>query len=182
MSVPSSKTSVTDEIPNREVLRICANCGRPPIATSTRLVTYCSISSGERPAASVSTMTCVLVMSGTASMGMYSALMTPPIASKQNRAITRKRLLSEVLISSESMRRLFFPFEQQFRFQIKRPAINDRVARFQPGRNLDSVVGFEAQLNVNPAEFALAVRDKDERLILMPHDRAGRHDEAVTSL
>ena len=56
MSVSSSKTIVTDEMPNFETLRSSVTSGRPASAFSTRLVTSRSTSSGERPGALVSTM------------------------------------------------------------------------------------------------------------------------------
>jgi hypothetical protein len=73
MSVPSSKTTVTTERPNFVSDRTSSSRGRPLIAVSTGNVTNCSTSSGARPGLSVSTWTCTVVMSGTASIGRCRA-------------------------------------------------------------------------------------------------------------
>ena len=69
MSVPSWKTTVTTEIPNLEIDRICSTLGRPLIAPSTGIDSRLSTSSGLRAGASVMTWTWTLVRSGTASIG-----------------------------------------------------------------------------------------------------------------
>ena len=73
MSVPSWKTTVTTEIPNFEIERICSTFGKPLIAPSTGNDKSVSTSKGLSAGASVMTCTCTLVMSGTASIGNRSA-------------------------------------------------------------------------------------------------------------
>ena len=69
MGRSSSKMTVTADTPAREMLRCWTVLGIPASASSTGRVTSASTSSGERPGAAVSTCTCTLVMSGTASTG-----------------------------------------------------------------------------------------------------------------
>ena len=69
MSVLSVKTAVTCEKPLRDIERVLSRPGMPASAVSIRNVTCFSISAGDSAGAMVLTCTCLLVMSGTASIG-----------------------------------------------------------------------------------------------------------------
>ena len=69
MSVFSVNTAVTWEKPLREIERVLSRPGMPDSAVSIRNVTCFSISAGDNANADVLTCTCLLVMSGTASIG-----------------------------------------------------------------------------------------------------------------
>ena len=79
MSVPSSKTTVTTDSPYLEMDRTSSTLGIPDIARSTGTVTYCSTSTGDSAGAAVITWTWTFVMSGTASIGRFTAECTPTI-------------------------------------------------------------------------------------------------------
>src|SRR5882724_7633340 len=69
MSVRSAKMAVTWENPLRDSERVLSRPGMPASAVSMRSVTCFSISAGDSAGAVVLTCTCLLVMSGTASIG-----------------------------------------------------------------------------------------------------------------
>ena len=77
MSVLSLKTAVTCEKPLRESERVLSRPGMPASAVSIGNVTCFSISTGDSAGAKVLTCTCLLVMSGTASIGSRSATRRP---------------------------------------------------------------------------------------------------------
>ena len=77
MSVPSSKTIVTEEKPNWVIERTSLMRGMPFMAFSTGIVMNRSTSSGPSAGASVKAITCTLVMSGTASIGRLAANRPP---------------------------------------------------------------------------------------------------------
>jgi len=77
MSMESSNTAVTELSPARVTERSSDSLGSPLRPISTGNVTKRSISSALRPGESVSTLTCTLVTSGTASMGSFGMLSTP---------------------------------------------------------------------------------------------------------
>ena len=99
MSVPSSKTTVTAERPNRDTERISSTRGRPLIAVSTGKVMNCSTSSGPRPGPSVSTCTWTLVTSGTASIGSWPSDRTPSATRSTTSTRTSSRLSSDQAIA-----------------------------------------------------------------------------------
>ena len=93
MSVPSSNTSVTDEMPNFEMLRISSSSGRPPIADFDAVGDVLLDFQRRKPGGLVSTMH---LRVGHVRHGVdrdLQALYTPPIAISTNSTITRKRLL-----------------------------------------------------------------------------------------
>lgn len=69
MSTPSSKITVTWLKPFLEMERVLSMPVMPAIAVSTGKVTSRSMSSGPNAGAVVFTCTCLLVISGTASIG-----------------------------------------------------------------------------------------------------------------
>ena len=91
MSVPSSNTRVMADRPKRESERTCVTFGSPFMTRSIGAVTYCSTSTGPSAGAFVSTCTCTLVTSGTASIGNSRAAYTPTAPRHSTAKMTRKR-------------------------------------------------------------------------------------------
>ena len=69
MSTASSNTPVTWQKPFREIDRVCSSPGMPASAVSSGNVTNLSMSVVENAGCSTVICTCLLVMSGTASIG-----------------------------------------------------------------------------------------------------------------
>ena len=118
MSVPSWKTTVTDERPKRETLRSWALRGRPLSAFSMGTVTVRSTSTGESPPHLVKMSTCTLETSGSASMGSLRAAMTPSARTSTRSPATTLRLLIEMATSDSSM----FPQRKSSLFSANTPA------------------------------------------------------------
>lgn len=95
MSVPSSKVTVTALRPKRDTLRTSFSRGNPLITVSTGKVMNCSTSRGPSAGALVSTCTCTVVTSGTASMGRLRRARTPSAPTKSTKNATTRRFLME---------------------------------------------------------------------------------------
>jgi len=84
-------TTVTAEIPAREVLRTSSKPGKPAMARSIGALTRVSTSSGPSASAGVSTCTCTFVTSGTASIGTLLAPTKPRITNTHESTMTSVR-------------------------------------------------------------------------------------------
>src|SRR5437867_4174943 len=147
MSVPSLKSKVTCERPNFVSERISSIPGRPAISISIGRVTSFSDSSAARADTLVLICTCTPVISGTASIGKFSADHKPPASTATAPSITNARWRRENsrmrgIMASRNRgfvrRRLnrfdFQPREPlQFlpRFQRLAPRIEQRLDRFE---------------------------------------------------
>src|SRR6266516_1428499 len=134
MSVPSLKSKVTCERPNFVSERISRIPGRPAISISIGRVTSFSDSSAASAGTSVLICTWTPVMSGTASIGKFSADHKPPASSATaaNRTIARWR--------RENSRMRSIMASRIWRFVRRRRL--DRV-ELKPGEQLDLLSGFE---------------------------------------
>src|SRR3954470_9146794 len=91
MSVASLNTAVTCENPLRDSERVLSRPGAPASAVSIGKVTCFSISPGDKAGADVLICTCLLVMSGTASIGSLVSAQPPSIMTMAPRATTAQR-------------------------------------------------------------------------------------------
>ena len=89
MLVLSLNTAVTWEKPLRDSERVYSSPGVPASAVSMRKVTCFSISTGESAGATVLICTWLLVMSGTASIGMRASDQTPSARRDKRRPARR---------------------------------------------------------------------------------------------
>lgn len=102
-SVPSAKTIVTADKPNRDTLRISALRGTPFIAFSIGNVTVRSTSTGARPGADVMMSTWMDDTSGMASTGSVRSADAPPPSRSTNRQATRTRKRTEARTNEASI-------------------------------------------------------------------------------
>src|SRR5215470_2192237 len=101
MSVRSVKTAVICEKPLRDNERVLSRPGAPASAVSIGKVICFSISVGDNAGAIVLICTCLLVMSGTASIGSFvnaqvpmTAAMAPSVTTTQRRRMAKSMIAS----------------------------------------------------------------------------------------
>src|SRR3569833_3214561 len=154
MSVRSANTAVTCEKPLRDSERVLSRPGAPASAVSIGKVICFSISTGESAGAMVLIWTCLLVMSGTASIGSFVSAYTPSTAAMAPRITTtqRRRIAKSMICPIMSVFVLGFAL---FQLRLQRERVGKRVdlAGRKPAQDLDVIIilmagphlpGFEA--------------------------------------
>src|ERR1700712_4346237 len=163
MSVRSVKTAVTCEKPLRDSDRVLSRPGAPASAVSIGKVICFSISTGESGGAIVLICTCLLVTSGTASMGSFVSAKAPRHATKRpsTRTTQRRRMAISMITSIMSVLVLRFAFLQ---FRLQNESIGDRVylAGFKAADDRDILVILLARTD-RPRFEAFGVAYKQRR-------------------
>src|SRR5262245_18030773 len=149
MSVRSVKTAVTCEKPLRDSERVLSSPGAPASAVSIGKVICFSISTGESAGAMVLICTCLLVMSGTASIGSRVSANAPRPATMMPMTTTtqRRRMAKSMIPSIMSVLVLRFAF---FQLGLQRECVRQRIglAGLEPADDLDVVIVLTAGLDL----------------------------------
>src|SRR5689334_4198424 len=180
MSVPSSNTMVTTEMPYLEIERTSVVLGIPAIARSTGMLTYCSTSVGARAGDVVMTCTWTLVTSGTASMGKVNAARAPKRQSNAAPSRTTALFRSEKATTAESSPTSLLLAEgpaQDGALQGERPLDDDFFVLAQTGDYFDHSYGRFSEPDVVQLEIAVRMPHEHDRLAGDLDERAARHDE-----
>src|SRR3990167_6789344 len=150
-SVASVNTRVMMDSPLLLSERISSSPGRPVIAISSGTVTKRSISSGERPGASVAICTCTLVTSGKASTDSFIAARTPKPHTISDRTTTTSRWLSAARIMDAIMGLLQFG-ALALVVQVESPFHDDGRALVEPADDRTHAVAGRAEFDRRQAE------------------------------
>src|SRR5262245_51638617 len=126
MSVRSVKMAVTCEKPLRDSERVLSRPGAPASAVSIGKVICFSISAGDSAGAMVLICTCLLVMSGTASIGSFVSANAPYAATMTLATTTtqRRRMAKSMIASTMSVLVLRLAF---FQLGSQRESVGDRI-------------------------------------------------------
>src|SRR3954464_1124015 len=139
MSVRSVKRAVICEKPLRDSERVLSRPGAPASAVSIRKVTCFSISPGDKAGAVVLICTCLLVMSGTASIGNLVSAQPPSIMTMAPRAMTaqRRRIERSTIPSIMTVLRIGF-----FKLGLERETVGNGngLARLEAADDFDVIV------------------------------------------
>src|SRR5262249_47200275 len=177
MSVRSVKTAVTCEKPLRDSERVLSRPGAPDSAVSIGNVICFSISAGDSAGAKVLICTCLLVMSGTASIGSLVSAKAPRHAAMAASTTTTQRRRMEKSMTHAIMSVLTFRSLGLFQFGLQREGVGDGIglAGRKAADDLDIVIVLAAGLH-QPCCKTVLVAHEQRRRALDRLQRVARHD------
>src|ERR1700752_18177 len=177
MSVRSVKMAVICEKPLRDSDRVLSRPGLPASAVSIGKVICFSISTGDNAGAMVLICTCLLVMSGTASIGSFvsakapkAAVMTPRVTTTQRRRMAKSMTLS--IMSVLAFRSFAF-----FLLGLQREGVGDGIglAGRKPAEDFDVVIVLAAGAHSSCFK-PFGIAHEQGRAALDGLQRLARHD------